>query len=97
MKLKRIEKISEKEYIVELDEMKFQMLILREDDTYLYVMIRAFDKQMFRVEKSTDEIEVYNPELGKWETENEFNDHAIAYSKNYIKELADELGVDPDK
>lgn len=92
MKLKRIEKISEKEYIVELDEMKFQMLILREDDTYLYVMIRAFDKQMFRVEKSTDEIEVYNPELGKWETEKEFYDQTNEYLKGYAEELLKEFG-----
>lgn len=94
MKLKRIEKISEKEYIVELDEMKFQMLILREDDTYLYVMIRAFDKQMFRMAKTTNNIEIYDKELERWENGQEFlnrnNEFLRKYAKDLLRELDDE-------
>ncbi|KAF5077777.1 hypothetical protein DSECCO2_146690 [anaerobic digester metagenome] len=94
MKLKRIEKISEKEYIVELDEMKFQMLILREDDKYLYVMIRAFDKQMFRMAKTTNNIEIYDKELERWENGQEFlnrnNEFLRKYAKDLLRELDDE-------
>lgn len=94
MKLKRIEKISEKEYIVELDEMKFQLLILREDDKYLYVMIRAFDKQMFRMAKTTNNIEIYDKELERWENGQEFlnrnNEFLRKYAKDLLRELDDE-------
>lgn len=100
MEVKNIEKVTDKKYIITMDlctdppfnEVKFEAIHLREDEKYIYAMCKIPNETMLRMVVKNDKMEIYNVQLGKWETEKEFYDQTNEYLKGYAEELLKEFG-----